>query len=87
MAKICKDCNRTFSTLQALEQHLRDSPAHAVTYDCEECDRAFNTEQALEQHLRDSPAHSTSSYPITVIDSFDMRPSLHNDVLDLLPNS
>ena len=84
MATIRKDCDRSFKTKKALQQHLRDSPAHAVTFDCDECDRAFDTEQALQQHLRDSPAHSTSSCSVTIINSFDMRPSLHEDVSRLL---
>jgi len=58
MAVICGQCDCTFNTGHALEQHRRDSPAHAVPYNCEECDRAFNTEEALEQHRRNSPAHS-----------------------------
>ncbi|KAK0972310.1 serine/threonine protein kinase [Friedmanniomyces endolithicus] len=43
-----------FSVEHALEQHRRDSPAHAITHDCEKCNRAFDTEQALEQHRRGS---------------------------------
>jgi len=58
MAVICGQCDRTFNTGHVLEQHRRDSPAHAIPYSCEECDSAFNTEEALEQHRRDSPAHS-----------------------------
>ena len=84
MATICGDCDRSFKHVKALQQHLRDSPAHAITFDCDDCDRAFDTEQALQQHLRDSPAHPTSSYSTAVINSFDMRPSLHKDVLRLL---
>ncbi len=58
MTVICEQCDRTFSVEHGLEQHRRDSPAHAVTHDCEKCNRAFDTEQALEQHRRDSPAHA-----------------------------
>jgi hypothetical protein len=50
-----------FRNEDALQQHLRDSPAHAATYDCEECDQEFNSEEALQQHLRDSPKHVSSS--------------------------
>ena len=60
MAIVCGQCNRTFETERALEQHRRDSPAHAVTYDREECNRTFGTERALEQHCRDSPAHAVT---------------------------
>jgi len=77
----CEECDRAFHTDDALQQHLRDSAAHAATFDCEECDHAFHTDDALQQHLRDSPAHSTD---IAIIDSFDIRPALHRDVLYLL---
>ncbi|KAK3615721.1 hypothetical protein LTR22_027325 [Elasticomyces elasticus] len=58
LAIICQQCDRFFGTYQALQQHLRDSPAHAMTFDCEECDRTFKTDQALQQHLRDSLSHA-----------------------------
>ena len=80
----CEECNRTFNTEEALEQHLRDSPAHAATFKCGGCDRTFNTEEALQQHLRTSSAHCTSPEAALTIDSFDMWPSLHQDVLRLL---
>ncbi|KAK5699337.1 hypothetical protein LTS12_028464, partial [Elasticomyces elasticus] len=54
----CDECDRAFDTDGALQQHLRDSPAHAVTFDCDECDRAFDTDGALQQHLQDSPVHT-----------------------------
>ena len=57
----CNRCDRAFSSEEALQQHLRDSPAHAVSYDCDECDRAFSSEKAFQQHLRDAPAHRHSS--------------------------
>jgi uncharacterized protein YgiB involved in biofilm formation len=60
MGVCCAPCGRTFKSNKALLQHLRDSPAHAVTFDCEECSRSFDSENALEQHLRDSPAHDTT---------------------------
>ena len=60
MGTICKTCDRVFGTKIALRQHLRNSTAHAVTFDCDECDRAFGTERALQQHLRDSPAHAVT---------------------------
>ena len=84
MANACKDCDRSFATEKALQQHLRDSPAHAVMFDCEDCDRAFNTEDALQQHLRDSPAHATFVNDAATVDSYDMHPALHRDVLRLL---
>lgn len=75
MALNCKDCDRTFTTKGALDQHLRDSPAHAATFDCDKCDRAFDTDQALQQHLRDSTSISQS---------FELQPSLHDEVLESL---
>ncbi|KAK5203329.1 hypothetical protein LTR41_010972 [Exophiala xenobiotica] len=54
----CFDCGRDFPHELALRQHLRDSPAHAPSFDCHECDRSFRSEDALQQHLRDSPLHA-----------------------------
>ncbi|KAK1091513.1 hypothetical protein LTR48_006158, partial [Friedmanniomyces endolithicus] len=83
MALNCEECDRTFGTRGALHQHLRYSPAHTVTFDCDECDRAFDTEQALQQHLQDSSAHV--GFPAAgVSQSFDLQPSLHDEVLQLL---
>lgn len=56
----CISCDRSFNSEEALQQHLRGSPAHALCYDCEDCDRSFDSEEALQQHLRDSPAHAPS---------------------------
>jgi hypothetical protein len=56
----CTLCNRSFGSQGALDQHLRDSPAHAPSYDCEPCNRSFGSQDALDQHLRDSPAHAPS---------------------------
>jgi hypothetical protein len=50
----CVPCDRLFSSLPALQQHLRDSPAHASSFDCEKCGESFGSEQELGQH---SPAH------------------------------
>jgi len=47
----CTTCDRFFGSEEALEQHLRDSPAHPASFNCEECDRSFGSEEALEQHL------------------------------------
>lgn len=54
MSSRCVLCDRS------LQQHLRDSPVHARSFDYEDCDRSFNSEEALQQHLRDSPAHASS---------------------------
>ena len=44
----------------ALQQHLRDSPVHALSFDCDNCDRSFDSNEALQQHLQDSPVHASS---------------------------
>jgi hypothetical protein len=54
----CDVCDRYFPSKEALKQHIRDSPAHAPTFDCDDCDRSFKSNGALQQHLRDSPAHA-----------------------------
>lgn len=57
----CDDCDRSFDSEKALQQHLRDSPAHGRSFDCKECDRSFGCNEALQQHhLRDSPVHAPS---------------------------
>ena len=58
MATYCGICDRRFRTYEALQQHQRDSPAHAITFDCETCNRSFQSEEALQQHQQDSPAHA-----------------------------
>lgn len=81
---ICENCDRAFNTEEALQQHIRDSPAHSTTFDCEECDRAFNTQEALQQHIRDSPLHADDDSTDESDQSFDMRPSPHHEVSSLL---
>lgn len=75
MALICAECDRTFTTKGALDQHLRNSPA----YDCDECDQAFET----AQHVRDSPAHAVT-YDCDEGQSFKMQPSLQGGLLQSL---
>jgi uncharacterized C2H2 Zn-finger protein len=60
MSSYCVPCNRTFLSWESLQQHTRDSRAHAPSFDCDECDRAFGSEEALQQHVRNSPAHAPS---------------------------
>ena len=60
MDSVYSCCDRSFLTSAALQQHKRDSPGHAQSFDCDDCSRTFNSEDALEQHLRDSPAHAQS---------------------------
>ncbi|CAL8579742.1 hypothetical protein XPA_005475 [Xanthoria parietina] len=57
----CLECERDFSSGQALEQHLNDKrnhrPSSSITpledgpCTCDECDREFTTRSALKQHL------------------------------------
>jgi hypothetical protein len=51
----CDDYDRSFDSEEALQQQLRDSPAHARSFDCETCDLWHRGD--LEQHLRDSRIH------------------------------
>ncbi|KAH8663688.1 hypothetical protein BGZ60DRAFT_379420 [Tricladium varicosporioides] len=75
-------CNRRFNSDEALQQHLRNSPAHAPSFDCEHCDRAFNSEEALQQHLRDSPAHAPSFDCDDCDRSFDSGEALQQHLRD-----
>lgn len=52
------------------------SSIQAPSFDCIACDRQFVSESALQQHLQTAAAHQPPTIP-----SFDMRPSLHRDVL------
>ncbi|KAL5349544.1 hypothetical protein ACLOAV_005839 [Pseudogymnoascus australis] len=62
----CNLCDRPFSNKKALKQHIRDSQAHAHSYDCKHWNRSFANEERLKLHIRTSPAHA----------------SLHNTPLD-----
>ena len=84
MALDREGCDRTFATKGALDQHLRDSLAYAVTFDCDECDRAFDTEQALQQHLRDSPAYAVTLDCDECDCAFDTEQTLQQHLRDLL---
>src|SRR4051794_9039566 len=56
MLHYCQNCDRTFGSQQALQQH-RNSPAHVPVYGCDDCKRSFGSQHALQHHL-DSPAHA-----------------------------
>jgi hypothetical protein len=55
----CNLCERTFSNKKALKQHIRDSQAHAHSYDYKLCNRSFANEERLMQHIQTSPAHAS----------------------------
>ncbi|CAH0023061.1 unnamed protein product [Clonostachys rhizophaga] len=59
MPSLCAPCDRSFSSDEALRQHLQTSWAHAQ-FDCDTCDRKFMTKDALGQHLKTSPVHLPS---------------------------
>ncbi|KAI7555162.1 hypothetical protein KC331_g34 [Hortaea werneckii] len=80
----CSECSRVFRTEEALQQHIRDSPVHPTRFDCNECSRVFRTQGALQQHVRDSPSHADDENSERGTQSFDMRPSLHCEVNELL---
>ncbi|KAH6876037.1 hypothetical protein BKA58DRAFT_437990 [Alternaria rosae] len=46
----CQRCNRPYGTINALDQHVRDSPKH---HDCPECDFDADTWDELLDHCRD----------------------------------
>ena len=58
MSSRCVLCDRSFDSDKSLQQHKRDSLAHA--FDCTACDRHYGSDTALQQHLRDSPVHASS---------------------------
>jgi DNA-directed RNA polymerase subunit RPC12/RpoP len=78
----CETCDRTFPSEEALHQHERDSPAHAITYDCETCNRTFTSEEALHQHKRDSPAHAVTYDCETCDRTFISEEALHQHERD-----
>lgn len=59
MSTDCAPCRKTFYSENALQQHLRDSPAHRI--ECRDCEKSFDSENALQQHLRDSPVRKSRS--------------------------
>jgi Zinc-finger double-stranded RNA-binding/Zinc-finger of C2H2 type len=77
-------CDQSFDSEKALQQHLRDSPAHAPSFECETCDRSFGSEEALEQHLRDSPVHAPSFDCETCDRSFGSEEALEQHLRDSL---
>ncbi|KAG9233108.1 hypothetical protein BJ875DRAFT_535554 [Amylocarpus encephaloides] len=67
---------------EALQQHLRDLPAHVPSFDCDDCDRSFDSEEALQQHLRDSLAHTPSFDCETCDRSFSNEEALEQHLRD-----
>ncbi|KXN82124.1 hypothetical protein AN958_03178 [Leucoagaricus sp. SymC.cos] len=64
MSYECLDCDRTFSSVGAVQSHAR-AKGHSIP-ECEQCDRIFVNENALDNtdlftleniHLANSPAH------------------------------
>jgi hypothetical protein len=78
----CDPCERSFGSQEALDQHLRDSPAHAPSYECELCNRSLSSQEALNEHLQDSPAHAPS-YECELYDrSFSSQEALDQHLRD-----
>ncbi|KAJ5857282.1 hypothetical protein N7455_008176 [Penicillium solitum] len=50
----------SFGSQSALDQHVQNSPAHAVSFHCELGDRGFGSQIALDNHVQDSPAHTST---------------------------
>lgn len=61
MAAYCEHCDRTFSSDDGLQQHVRDSRAHDPSLNCQTCKRTFSSNGAVEQHLKTSRAHQLQS--------------------------
>ncbi|KAJ5131384.1 uncharacterized protein N7515_007423 [Penicillium bovifimosum] len=56
----CGHCARSFVDQQALQQHIRASPAHTTSFRCVPCNRSYKSQADLEKHIRASPAHAKS---------------------------
>jgi DNA-directed RNA polymerase subunit RPC12/RpoP len=56
----CEVCNRSFTTQNALQMHLRDSPVHSGSHKCGICGKSFKSSEALRMHSRDTPGHTQS---------------------------
>ncbi|EFQ36158.1 hypothetical protein CGRA01v4_03988 [Colletotrichum graminicola] len=82
MTSHCTVCNRSFANVEALQQHLRDSLVHKLSFECKICNRSFGTEEALQQHLRDSPVHAPSFECETCNRSFGSEEALQQHLRD-----
>jgi uncharacterized protein YlaI len=85
MSLRCVLCDRSFGSDEALQQHKRDSLAHA--FDCTTCDRHFSSDTALQQHLRDSPVHAPSFDCDDCDRSFDSDKALQQHLWDSLAHA
>lgn len=56
----CETCNRSFTTENALQMHLRDAPVHAGAHKCQICGKSFRSSEALQMHSRDAQGHAQS---------------------------
>lgn len=54
----CIPCAKLFRSMQALEGHRRDAPAHHRQHRCSHCKRSFGSSCAHAQHVRDT-GHTT----------------------------
>ncbi|KAK8036728.1 hypothetical protein PG994_015225 [Apiospora phragmitis] len=82
MGSRCITCDRAFGSEDALEQHLRNSPVHAPSFDCDDCNRSFRSDNALQHHLSDSPAHAPSFDCETCDRSFGSEGALEQHLRD-----
>ncbi|ATZ50249.1 hypothetical protein BCIN_05g06170 [Botrytis cinerea B05.10] len=78
----CGSCNRHYGSQKALQQHVRDSPVHALPFDCNSCDRSFNSGEALQQHLRYSTSHTLTFGCDDCDQSFGSGEALDQHLLD-----
>lgn len=77
----CEECDRTYKSNSALQQHLRDSSVHTSTFECEHCQRTFSSEQALQQH-RESPAHRMTFHCDSCDQDFNNKQALLQHMRD-----
>ncbi|KAG2023951.1 hypothetical protein CC2G_001554 [Coprinopsis cinerea AmutBmut pab1-1] len=64
----CNDCDRSFSTSSALNDHCR-SLGHEQDLYCKNCDKHFTSSYGLQQHLESSSAHRTCRNCIVTFDT------------------
>jgi hypothetical protein len=50
---VCRDCDKTFCSQKAMEQH-RDTSVQETVFKCDVCRKGFKSKQAVAQHRRSS---------------------------------
>ncbi|CAG7941449.1 unnamed protein product [Penicillium salamii] len=86
----CSSCNRSFRSETSLDQHIKDSPAHAIKFYCGLCSIWLLDIDALEEHIRTSPPHSaptrnTSKFKCDICSTTFVSQNFLNDHLQYSP--